>query len=325
MELLSLNCPKCGGELNVKPKGTEIFCSYCGNKFAIPKDLTNDKQIENFLKMGYDAIGLSQSKEAISYFNKVLELDNKNPDASVGKGFALFLSSTLAVDYTVEMAALFKETYSWTPNERKKEIGDKIKRYSLEASSTFFELSKQHFREYKGKFTDMENMNRLYDEFYDWVIKSIGIIDVALNIGTESKDLDSALARHGIYIVDNCSGVISNNAQKTQKQKYISIIQKYDPTYVTSTDAEGCFVATAVYGDYDDPQVWVLRNFRDSFLLRSEWGNKFVKFYYRISPGLVCEYGERKTLLMITKAMLTGFISILKLLGYSQGKQPIDP
>lgn len=46
----------------------------------------------------------------------------------------------------------------------------------------------------------------------------------------------------------------------------------------------GCFVATACYGDYDAPEVLVLRQFRDDKLLKSFSGKLFVNFYYSISP-----------------------------------------
>lgn len=46
----------------------------------------------------------------------------------------------------------------------------------------------------------------------------------------------------------------------------------------------GCFVATACYGDYDAPEVLVLRQFRDETLLQTFFGKVFVKFYYSVSP-----------------------------------------
>jgi hypothetical protein len=46
----------------------------------------------------------------------------------------------------------------------------------------------------------------------------------------------------------------------------------------------GCFIATAAYGSYLDPHVYILRNFRDHYLLTNYFGTKFVEFYYRNSP-----------------------------------------
>ena len=44
--------------------------------------------------------------------------------------------------------------------------------------------------------------------------------------------------------------------------------------------AGNCFVATAVYGDRNAPQVELLRGFRDNVLIRSSLGRSLVDFYY---------------------------------------------
>jgi hypothetical protein len=51
-----------------------------------------------------------------------------------------------------------------------------------------------------------------------------------------------------------------------------------------ATPNGGCFVATACYGDYDAPEVMVLRHFRDDKLLKTFFGKVFVKLYYSVSP-----------------------------------------
>ena len=54
----------------------------------------------------------------------------------------------------------------------------------------------------------------------------------------------------------------------------------------------GCYVATAVYGSYDCPQVWTLRRYRDYTLAETWYGRAFVRTYYVISPTLVKWFGE---------------------------------
>lgn len=48
--------------------------------------------------------------------------------------------------------------------------------------------------------------------------------------------------------------------------------------------SEGCFIATACYGDYDAPEVIVLRKYRDEVLYQTEAGKIFIKIYYSVSP-----------------------------------------
>lgn len=43
---------------------------------------------------------------------------------------------------------------------------------------------------------------------------------------------------------------------------------------------DDCFVATAVYGDKNVPQIQTLRQFRDNILMQNSLGRTFVDFYY---------------------------------------------
>jgi hypothetical protein len=58
---------------------------------------------------------------------------------------------------------------------------------------------------------------------------------------------------------------------------------------------EGCYIATAVYGSYDAPEVMTLRKFRDNVLKKSVFGRMFIRFYYRLSPPLAekLKYAKR--------------------------------
>ncbi len=60
----------------------------------------------------------------------------------------------------------------------------------------------------------------------------------------------------------------------------------------SSSSSGGCYVATAVYGSYDCPQVWTLRRFRDDILSATWYGRAFIRTYYAISPTLVKWFGQ---------------------------------
>lgn len=47
---------------------------------------------------------------------------------------------------------------------------------------------------------------------------------------------------------------------------------------------KGCFIATAAYGFYSTPQVQVLREFRDRYLMTNSSGRAFVRWYYKYGP-----------------------------------------
>lgn len=78
----------------------------------------------------------------------------------------------------------------------------------------------------------------------------------------------------------------------------------------------GCYVATAVYGSYDCPQVWTLRRYRDYKLANTWYGRAFVRTYYFVSPTLVKWFGNADWFVRFFKAVLDKKIKKLQELGY---------
>ena len=77
----------------------------------------------------------------------------------------------------------------------------------------------------------------------------------------------------------------------------------------------GCFIATAVYGSYDCPEVWTLRRFRDNILAKSWYGRTFIRIYYAISPILVKWFGHTKWFKKLWKGKLDQLVDKLQLNG----------
>lgn len=75
--------------------------------------------------------------------------------------------------------------------------------------------------------------------------------------------------------------------------------------------ASGCYVATAVYGSYDCPQVWTLRRYRDFTLAETWYGRAFIRTYYAISPTLVKWFGNTNWFKKLWKGKLDRMVSKL--------------
>lgn len=76
--------------------------------------------------------------------------------------------------------------------------------------------------------------------------------------------------------------------------------------------AGGCYVATAVYGSYDCPEVWVLRRYRDNTLAETWYGRAFVRIYYATSPTLVKWFGETEWFKRFWRGRLDSMVEALQ-------------
>lgn len=67
---------------------------------------------------------------------------------------------------------------------------------------------------------------------------------------------------------------------------------------------EGCYIATAVYGSYEAPQVLTLRRFRDDTLRATSLGRWFIRTYYRLSPPVARRLKHARRLNALVRALL---------------------
>ena len=71
-----------------------------------------------------------------------------------------------------------------------------------------------------------------------------------------------------------------------------------------------CFIATAAYGSPMEPQVEVLRQFRDRFLLENSIGRTFVRFYYAYSPPVAEFIAKHDSLRLVVRWSLLPFVGV---------------
>lgn len=88
-------------------------------------------------------------------------------------------------------------------------------------------------------------------------------------------------------------------------------------TSQSSNAGDGCYIATAVYGSYDCPEVWTLRRFRDTCLRHTAPGRLFVRAYYAISPTVVRLFGRQAWFNHLWRRVLDRFVGKLRGCGIS--------
>lgn len=89
-----------------------------------------------------------------------------------------------------------------------------------------------------------------------------------------------------------------------------------DGTNIPVEEGGGCYVATAVYGSYDCPEVWTLRRYRDYELAETWHGRLFIKAYYAISPTIVKWFGDTAWFKKMWKGKLDRMVSNLQQKGF---------
>ena len=72
----------------------------------------------------------------------------------------------------------------------------------------------------------------------------------------------------------------------------------------------GCFIATAAFGSYVEPNVKLLREFRDQYLLTNSPGRGFVKVYYKYGPFAAEYIREHDWLKPIVRVLLMPLVGI---------------
>ena len=81
----------------------------------------------------------------------------------------------------------------------------------------------------------------------------------------------------------NCSSLTSITIPRSVKIMGYGL---FDGCPNVKVKKEGCYIATAVYGSYDAPEVMTLRRFRDDTLKKTFLGRLFIRAYYTLSPPI---------------------------------------
>ena len=133
-------------------------------------------------------------------------------------------------------------------------------------------------------------------------------ITIATSVLLEASPLDEEATRRAIAKTWSSSAPIPEIRKRTIPSQ---------PSEQTTTKSGGCYIATAVYGSYDCPQVWTLRRYRDYDLARTRRGRAFIKTYYAISPKMVELFGDSELFKRLWRTLLDFLIKQCRDKGYA--------
>jgi hypothetical protein len=268
--------------------------------------------------------------DSYSKYTQIVESDMNNLDGWIGKGLSAGFLANAEKNTLNEVSTILnhlsKNTLSDSQN---KKIADNIIIMVRDYISVLVKYTKDQLNIKKNKpmatgelyavrsVSDTADRYEVNNTICDNVI-------IALEFSTKSSNYNTSVEtkKEQINLIDKFLSEINNEIHRDHKAKVLDIrtriaeeVKKEDPNFVTAAPqkSDGCYIATHIYGDYDNESVIILRNFRDSVLRKTFIGMYIVKIYYIFSPKLVNALQNKRVANNFIKVyLLNPFVKFLK-------------
>lgn len=164
------------------------------------------------------------------------------------------------------------------------------------------------------------NSEKTYSLFSDMAMAFIESLENIIKIDDQIVYWKIIYHQRKYLAINRRLPISTRNENRALAIKVGNKIHAMDPTFEIEMIPEakffgGCYIATAVYGSYDCPQVWTLRRYRDSILAVTWLGRTFIHLYYATSPIIVKWFGYNKWFIKMWRVVLDRTISRLKSIG----------
>lgn len=301
----ALVCEMCNSNDLVKQDGMYV-CQHCGTKYTVEEakklmiegtvKIDKSEETKKLLVLARRAREENNTENAAKYYEKVLFETPDNWEANFFQVYYQASQCTLNnisnASYSVanNINSTMKLISKISNYEEREEALDTVINYSKNISSMFSAAAINHFNKYSTVAgTYMECSERIVATkfIYEMLEKSIKSY-----LPNHKYKLLFLQKEYNLYI--NSYGRFFNAQYRTtERNRLTNEIKAQDPSYTPPYAKSGsCYVATAVYGSYDCPQVWTLRRYRDDTLSKTWYGRAFIHIYYKVSPTLVKWFGK---------------------------------
>lgn len=347
-EMKRLTCEVCGNTELMKQDGVFV-CQSCGTRYSVEEarkmmiegsdevaggvvNAGNSDELANLYLLARRAKGDNNSENAQKYYEQIIVKDPSSWEANFYTTYyqsmnckiaEIGLASARISNCEATVFNLIKE-YVTDPVEQRKAV-DEVAAKLISISNMLFNAYENHYYgiglQIRHQFTQayVNNCAAARDIVYnggDWIVKIFG--DTYGDVAVSCWKL--GITQHDTL----CLVLAQKQANAEIIQEYGDKIRKYEPFYQgpkivvnsgnsgdSSSGGGGCYVATAVYGSYDCPQVWTLRRYRDYTLAETWYGRAFIYAYYAISPTLVKWFGHTEWFKKMWKGTLDRMVTRL--------------
>lgn len=292
-----INCPECGKQVSDRA----LSCPDCGcpintAHIAAPQADVS-KEIEKLIILARRSREASDSKNAKKYYDQILIKDPGNWEAIF---FSVYFEAleckiieicSAANSVANSIYSSFAAIADLQDKSEKDAALDTVISFAINISTILVSGAVSHYNQFS-------TTNNAFGECSNRVVCAGNIYaEIEVSLKKVFPNKKERIANHQkVYatFISNNSRWYNNEYLTSTLNRLGEEIRAVDSSYQTPTvgTSGGCYVATAVYGSYDCPQVWTLRRYRDYTLAESWYGRIFIRTYYAISPHLVKWFGH---------------------------------
>lgn len=296
-------CEMCGSQDLVKQDGMFV-CQNCGTKYSVEEakkllgtvKVDKTEETEKLLVLARRAREDNNSENAEKYYGLVLQEDPDNWEAAFFQVYYQSMQckimniSSAAYSVANNIDSTMKLISEMQDTDEKNRALDTVISYAQLIASMLASGAINHYTQHSsvnGVFGECSNRVVAVKSIYEMLEKSLKkyCTSNTSRLVAVQKAENSFLSKNGKFF--------NTNYLTTETARLTNEIKDKDTSYTPPTvQTGGCYVATAVYGSYDCPEVWTLRRFRDNTLAETWYGRAFIRTYYAISPTLVKWFGE---------------------------------
>ena len=314
----ALTCEMCGSTNLIKKDGVFV-CQSCGTQYSVEEakkmmvegtvdvkgtvKVDTSDELKNLYEIARRAMDSDNNENAAKYYDMILVKDPKSWEANFYVVYFKAMSCKIAEIWSAAnslyncISPIMELVNDNVTNEEERALViEELKlRYSL-AAKMLSGAAKSHYDDIDAQIKD--NYTQEYINNAAECANILYLFGNALEIYFADKyGADAAYSWKGAIEIHNqyLPYLADKESNKNQMKEYADKIRKYEADYQVpqfNESSGGCYVATAVYGSYDCPQVWTLRRYRDYTLAETWFGRAFIKAYYATSPTMVKRFGE---------------------------------
>lgn len=339
----ALQCEMCGSQDLVKDGGVFV-CQSCGTKYTVEEakkmmvegtvdvkgtvKVDTSDELKNLYEIARRAKDDHNDENALKYYDMIMVKDPKSWEANFYVVYyqtmtckiAQIANAAFKLEHCLDsVCTLVKDTI--TDKEERVKAMNEIFVHSTVAAGMLSNAAHNHYTGISEQIRNNYTQEYINNEAAARDICYTLGEAIIIYFGEENGKLAAQAWKKGIEIH---SKFVKYLQQKDENIKvineYADKVRKYEPDFknpIVETSS-GCYVATAVYGSYDCPEVWTLRRYRDFTLDETWYGRLFIKAYYATSPTFVKYFGNVKVFKSQGKKLLDRWVSKLNSKGYER-------